>query len=737
MLMTVLERRLVLLTIAALASVAAGVANVGCTTILGSSGSRYRWAMQNPALVAPVLLDYDVQEYRSPLMASLADGALVVSAPADITANFNLTYVSSNGTDAPQKYILQSIFLRKPAIVAEGTKQELSHELEVVLVHREVTGTGYFANIVVPVEVSAEPGLDLLAPLVNQADLPTEVGETQPVLVTNLLPLKLQHVYQGVSFQHFWGEITTSCNQSTAGARVLMRNATMATSKPVLEKILKSLEWTPSVVPVIPPAQTWMVQPCPRGGTCSLPAATDLTSQLTEASQVLKQDTSKLEEAKKAMDGSLLGLTSNISNVSNDAYTLAIRRRDDLRNAEAAVDGASRTVSTLQEQINSAKAAVWDSNAPAQTSPSVSSTTVASRSNQTTTTTTTTSSISPAVAATPSFLEGSVHLQACNDGAASPLEVDLAQVEHVDATAAGAAEALLFWRLSATPSRPADAAAAETAAEAPRLRMANLGDRLRISGDKPIMVLLVHGKELPISFADISVPGEHSISGRRADAEIQLVHLPADPTQALAVALLMDDGGDASNVWLQHMAALPRAGEVAQVQGSDPMSMHPAFSRGVAGHYYRYSGRLQKSKCAHVRWNILEERGHISTQQLLELRQVLQPPASVDSFSDPSALLPMVLPRHKVSLASVRQSTQTVPASAVAAGNQVSSGSEPAPNLKSLLLSLPRTNRLRFDLQIGLGSTAEKTTRPMEGPKTDRRGRSPMLWHILTLHFRR
>ncbi|OLP92853.1 hypothetical protein AK812_SmicGene25283 [Symbiodinium microadriaticum] len=722
MLMTVLERRLVLLTIAALASVAAGVANVGCTTILGSSGSRYRWAMQNPALVAPVLLDYDVQEYRSPLMASLADGALVVSAPADITANFNLTYVSSNGTDAPQKYILQSIFLRKPAIVAEGTKQELSHELEVVLVHREVTGTGYFANIVVPVEVSAEPGLDLLAPLVNQADLPTEVGETQPVLVTNLLPLKLQHVYQGVSFQHFWGEITTSCNQSTAGARVLMRNATMATSKPVLEKILKSLEWTPSVVPVIPPAQTWMVQPCPRGGTCSLPAATDLTSQLTEASQVLKQDTSKLEEAKKAMDGSLLGLTSNISNVSNDAYTLAIRRRDDLRNAEAAVDGASRTVSTLQEQINSAKAAVWDSNAPAQTSPSVSSTTVASRSNQTTTTTTTTSSISPAVAATPSFLEGSVHLQACNDGAASPLEVDLAQVEHVDATAAGAAEALLFWRLSATPSRPADAAAAETAAEAPRLRMANLGDRLRISGDKPIMVLLVHGKELPISFADISVPGEHSISGRRADAEIQLVHLPADPTQALAVALLMDDGGDASNVWLQHMAALPRAGEVAQVQGSDPMSMHPAFSRGVAGHYYRYSGRLQKSKCAHVRWNILEERGHISTQQLLELRQVLQPPASVDSFSDPSALLPMVLPRHKVSLASVRQSTQTVPASAVAAGNQVSSGSEPAPNLKSLLLSLPRTNRLRFDLQIGLGSTAEKTTRPMEGPKTDRRG---------------
>ena len=31
-----------------------------------------------------------------------------------------------------------------------------------------------------------------------------------------------------VSFQHFWGEVTTSCKSNSAGARILMRNQTIA-----------------------------------------------------------------------------------------------------------------------------------------------------------------------------------------------------------------------------------------------------------------------------------------------------------------------------------------------------------------------------------------------------------------------------------------------------------------------------------------------------------------------------
>ena len=39
---------------------------------------------------------------------------------------------------------------------------------------------------------------------------------------------------------------------------------------------------------------------CDWQGTCTIPAATDLTSQLTEATTVLQQDTTKLEAAKQA-----------------------------------------------------------------------------------------------------------------------------------------------------------------------------------------------------------------------------------------------------------------------------------------------------------------------------------------------------------------------------------------------------------------------------------------------------
>lgn len=76
-----------------------------------------RWALQNPQLVAPVLLEYDfavnlcskqrehvkmiqkstfepvgpvrdgLPRYKNPLMASLTDNALIVSAAADMTAS--------------------------------------------------------------------------------------------------------------------------------------------------------------------------------------------------------------------------------------------------------------------------------------------------------------------------------------------------------------------------------------------------------------------------------------------------------------------------------------------------------------------------------------------------------------------------------------------------------------------------------------------------------------------------
>eukprot|EP00438_Fugacium_kawagutii_P023850 Skav236084 [mRNA] locus=scaffold2910:3075:4109:- [translate_table: standard] len=329
------------------------------------------------------------------------------------------------------------------------------------------------------------------------------------------------------------------------------------------------------------------------------------------------------------MDTSLIALTGNGTQISNDVYTTAVRNRDNLRNAQAAADGASRTVETLQSQIDSAAFAVWDSDAPAKTgtssTPSAATTTAAASTTATTAASSTSSTsststtgatataatanasnatnatASPATAA--GLLASNSEVHGCNAGIAPPTEVDLSKAQHIDAGHGNeASQALLFWRLGRTPGLPAEAAAAESAAIVPRLRIENLGDRLRIRSEKPLMVFFTNGVELPISFADVSVPGEHTLSGTRAAAEIQLIHMPDDPAKAAALSLQMDVG--AENPWFEHSLgeALPKAGDATEVQGADPMAMHPAFVRGVAGHFYQYNGRLLKdSRCASIR----------------------------------------------------------------------------------------------------------------------------------------
>lgn len=344
----------------------------------------------------------------------------------------------------------------------------------------------------------------------------------------------------------------------------------------------------------------------------------------------------------QAMDTSLIALTGNGTQISNDVYTTAVRNRDNLRNAQAAVDGASRTVETLQSQISSAAFAVWDSDAPAKTgtssTPSAATTTAAASTTATAAGSTTataaasttasatasTTSTTGATAAAPTsatanasnatnatasaaaagLLASNSEVHGCNAGVAPPTEVDLAEAQHIDAGQLGneASQALLFWRLGRTPGLPAEAAAAESAAIVPKLRVENLGDRLRIKSEKPLMVFFTNGVELPISFADVSVPGEHTVAGKRAAAEIQLIHMPDDPAKAAALSLQMDVG--AENPWFENSLgeALPKAGDATEVQGADPMAMHPAFVRGVAGHFYQYNGRLLKdSRCASIR----------------------------------------------------------------------------------------------------------------------------------------
>eukprot|EP00913_Durusdinium_trenchii_P010663 g10003.t1 len=90
-----------------------------------------------------------------------------------------------------------------------------------------------------------------------------------------------------------------------------------------------------------------LVQPCPRGGSCAFPTPTNLTPQLLEAQAALANDSTKLQTAKQAMDESLLALTGNGTEIANDVYTTAVRSRDHLRNAQAAVDDSFKTPPAL------------------------------------------------------------------------------------------------------------------------------------------------------------------------------------------------------------------------------------------------------------------------------------------------------------------------------------------------------------------------------------------------------
>jgi len=269
----------------------------------------------------------------------------------------------------------------------------------------------------------------------------------------------------------------------------------------------------------------------------------------------------------------------------------------------------------------------------------------------------------------------------CQSKGLASLDVDLAKdAEHVDASKAGASQAVLFWRLSSSPLPAAEAAAAEASAEAPLLHLANLGNKLRISmtePGKPFLVLYVQGKELPVSYADVTVPAVHAKDGKRPAAEIQLVHMPSSG-MAVAVALQLDEvKKDDGNKFLSSLLqAVPSSGEVGDVRGADPMTLHGALGRGVAGRFYRYHGMLEGNSCG-AAWHVLEERGQITSQQLAELRKDIQAPGTPTNFRGPTALRADILNKPN-------QQPQAA----------VEPMSPPAsPSLKSLLLSLPRQRR--------------------------------------------
>jgi len=332
-------------------------------------------------------------------------------------------------------------------------------------------------------------------------------------------------------------------------------------------------------------------------------------------------------------------------------------------------------VDDFEKQIQASQSSGWDKNKPAPASSnetSVASATVTLDANAT---------VSSGAETNSTVNASLLSIANCQSKGLASLDVDLAKdAEHVDASKAGTSEAVLFWRLSSSPLPAAEAAAAEASAEAPLLHLANLGNKLRISmtePGKPFLVLYVQGKELPVSYADVTVPAVHAKDGKRPAAEIQLVHMPSSG-MAVAVALQLDEAKeeDGNKFLSSLLQAVPSSGEVGDVRGADPMTLHGALGRGVAGRFYRYHGMLEGNSCG-AAWHVLEERGRITSQQLAELQKDIQAPGTPTNFRGPTALRADILSKPN-------QQPQAA----------VEPISPPAsPSLKSLLLSLPRQRR--------------------------------------------
>lgn len=331
-----------------------------CDNPVARGGKSKFWPMPNPMMVAPVNVTFNYEAYVHPMLAEFTGTDLNVRVPPDFKAGFNMTN-PANGTF--ELYTLRSMQLRKPGKVPEGGKQVLSHIFEVAMIHEETTGTGYWANVVVPFEVGEDAVSDFLTQLVADAKLPSEKGEIQPVLVSDARPLKLNQVWKGASFYHSWATLPTGCQGVMANTRQLMRNSTLMVSVHTFHRLLDALHLAPEVAPEAAPKLVWELVGCQDGaaqGSCAAPAAQNLQGKLTEAQKVQSSTLGNMRSCKDTMDQILVQIKNN----SLPSLMSAIAARDNLRDAQAQFDSASRNVDELQKWIWQAGNATWDADAP-------------------------------------------------------------------------------------------------------------------------------------------------------------------------------------------------------------------------------------------------------------------------------------------------------------------------------------------------------------------------------------
>lgn len=628
-----------------------------CLSPTVSGDTSYKWPTQNPMLVAPAVLNYSYNTYNQPLICEHTGKALSIPVPVDFPGTFtlveNISAASATGTFIPETYVLRSMEIRKPGKNYDGTHQVLAHSLELALVHQQEGGAGYWANVIIPFEVSGESSYDMLAPIVAGATLPDEEGNREPVLLSSAQVLDLERGFLDGTFMNFWTTLPTDCSGVTVPARQFMRTAVLNTGEGTFSTLMDALNSIPDYPPIQSPDAAWITNSCPtNGGACTKVEVQDLQAQYDEALVLQSEATIELRSRKDLMDQAYYDL----GNETEGSLERAISARNDLSTAEQEMLSVADYTNELEGFLNESHSNVWNADAPA--GPDIDNFTIGAL-----------SMLDLAAArafAGGSLVGGSVVRQHntinnvrqdCSAYKMSPIDIDTQRVMDPTAISQVLAQPLQF---------KAAALSLQGVAHIQQSR-----EFLRLQAPGSLGSLKFLGELKDISYVDVRVPSEHAVNGRRSAAELQFVHIP--PTQqerapAVAVSVLLDIKQE-ENTWLTPLLEAAHSGKETSSLRS-LMELHSAMAAGKTDRYFRYDGTTTTFPCRGAAWFVLEEPGHISEQQLEALRLIT---------------LPTLSPRFKPSL--VARGTQKLLTRVGAKGILPSAGLVSAPPRRSPLPS--------------------------------------------------
>mmetsp|Transcript_29736 Transcript_29736/g.68454 ORF Transcript_29736/g.68454 Transcript_29736/m.68454 type:complete len:652 (+) Transcript_29736:218-2173(+) len=568
---------------------------VAADNCLATGSPTLRWATRNSMLVAPVNLHYDYEELASPLSARLLPDGFAVELPSDYTGGFSFKAVddSDDPSGNGEEYVLRRMMIRR----AQLGSQVLPHSYEVALLHK-LKGGDTWANVLVPVEVVNEGSSVSLLGVLEHSTLPTSVGQESYVLTHASTVLKVNEVFKGADFLHFWRGMGTQCDNTTH-ARFLMRSKSVTAEWELGHLLEPMLQLLDKVEPEVPSGDVWVLNTCSPSGTCTTNVAQtpqEAESHQAETDLLRQQAEAEVKEREELLQTAM----DSGSSIQVEAAA------KDLQSATDELEQITKYAGTVSNMTSRGAVAVWDADKDAVDT-------------DTSTNSSTTNNQTQALIALHNKLAmPEISSTDCSAMRQSPVAIQTQKVVDPGLISPDFREPIGF---------KSSAEAASSLVQVQRLhnalRILPEGGASASSNPMPMGAVLAQHLAQGVSYVDVHAPGQHAVDGAVTAAEVQIVHVPVGSRSAvsLAVRLSVTDD-DVDNDWLESI--LPNVLQESSTGEMAPLALlHPALEAGRIERYFRYDGTETMPPCRETAWYVLEEPGCISSRQLAALRDAL------------------------------------------------------------------------------------------------------------------